>query len=349
MDHRHTSRCPSRCPPPYPDRAVAAWRARARWALACLCLAGVLLPARTVRAQDFVGTRALSLGESYRAIATGNDAIYLNPAGISLIPRYSSELHYNQNLEKEDHQFDVSVVDSRTSPLAAGLAYTFQGREGTRRQTRQHTATLALALPVFPRLFSVGVGLKYVNISDAVVGNYLNALSADVGGILQLPFGLSVAAVGYNLVPIRSTDVPLSAGFAAALDLGPLSAALLGGGPVGGLVPDASGMARPARIGDVRGPLSDWVLTYDWYVNFLGAGGRAGPARRASAGIEALLFSALPLRFGYLWDEAEDDQRISFGTGIILPFVGVDVAYQQSTLDPRQRVFATSLKLFLDL
>ena len=65
-------------------------------------------------AQDFVGARALSLAEAYRATATGNDAIYFNPAGLVVIPRYSPEFHYQLNLVDDRHQIDARVVDSKT-------------------------------------------------------------------------------------------------------------------------------------------------------------------------------------------------------------------------------------------
>lgn len=300
-----------------------------------------------VRAQDFIGTRALALGEAYRAIATGNDAIYMNPAGIVMVPRYSPELHYSFNLDAEDHQFDVSVVDSKTTLIAAGLAYTFQGRELTRRLTLQHTATLAIAYPIFPRLFSVGVGLKYVNISDAVIGNYLNALSGDLGGLATLPGGLSLAAVGYNLIPIRSTDVPLSAGFGLAWDLGPLSGLFFGATPMLGKIMDASGVPVDVVPGAPRGPLFGLVLTSDWHIDFFSVDGK--PKSRISAGAEYLLFDMVPLRFGYQWNEKDDDHLMSVGAGFIVPYFGLDVAYQQSVIDPDHRTFAMSLKFFFDL
>lgn len=298
-------------------------------------------------AQDFVGVRALSLGEAYRAIATGNDAIYMNPAGLAVIPRYSPELHYSFNLDAEDHQFDLSVVDSKTSAVAGGIAYTFQGRELTRRQTLQHTATVGVAYSFLPQLLSAGVGIKYVNISDAVVGNYLNALSADLGLLATLPGGVSLAAVGYNLIPINARDVPLSAGFGVAWDLGPLSSLIFGGGPVFGPVPNAAGIPTPTPPGNPRGPLSNFVLSADWYINFFTF---YGPQNRVSVGWEYLLFDMVPLRLGYQWDQARDnDHLLSAGAGFIVPYFGLDVAYQQSVIDLEHRTFALSLKFFLDL
>jgi hypothetical protein len=296
-------------------------------------------------AQDFVGARALALSEAYRAIATGNDAIYMNPAGLTQIPKYSPELHYLFNLDDQNHELDVSVVDSKTSPLAAGLGYTFQGREFTKRATLQHTATLALAYPIIPTLFSVGVGLKYVNITDAFVGNYLNALSGDLGLLATIPGGISVAAVGYNLIPIKSTDVPLSAAFAAAIDLGPLSDALFGGAPTTGMVPDASGTPKPVGLVS-RGPLAGLTLSVDWQISFFTVA--RVPQSRISTGLEYLLLDCVPLRAGYQWDEGKGDHLVSVGAGFIVPYFGFDVAYQQSVVRPTSRNFASAVKFFID-
>jgi hypothetical protein len=305
-----------------------------------------LLWAGAVSAQDFVGVRAMALGEAYRAIATGNDAIYLNPAGLTAVPRYSPELHYSFDLDAEDHQVDLSVVDSKTSAMAGGIGYTFEGRELTRRTTLQHTATVGLAYQFLPQLLSAGVGVKYVNLSDAIVGNYLNALSADVGVLATLPGGLSLAAVGYNLVPINAKDVPLSAGFGAALDLGPLSSLLFGGGPVFGPMPNAAGVPAPVPPGNPRGPLSNFVLTADWYINFFTL---YGPQNRISAGWEYLFLDAVPLRLGYQYDEARGDHVACAGAGFIVPYFGLDVGFQQSVVDLERRSFGLSLKFFFDV
>jgi hypothetical protein len=312
--------------------------------LVAVFVAGAIaaLPAQ---AQDFVGARALALGEAYRANATGNDAIYLNPAGLVLLERFATELHYKLDLEDEQHQLDLSVVDSKRSELAAGIGYTFDGQQFTKRASVQHTATLALAYPFFGKVLNVGAGLKYVNVSDAILGNYLNALSADVGVLAALPFGVSLGAVGYNLIPIQSARVPLAAGFAANLDLGPLSALVFGGQPAMRGVMSAGGL--PTSKGFTpQGPLAGLTLEVDWYMNFLTL---YGIQSRVSTGLEYLAFEVVPLRAGYLYDEQSQDHIVSVGAGFIVPYFGLDVAYQQSVVSPDRRVFATSLKLFLPL
>jgi hypothetical protein len=311
----------------------------------------VWLSTATAQAQDFVGARAMGLGESYRAIATGNDAIYFNPAGLPLLKRYSVEGSYLLSLQDERHVADISVVDSKTNPLAVGIAYTFLGAELTRRQTIGHTATLGMAYPIFEQLLSIGVGLKYKNVSDAIAGNYLNAVTADVGALSQIPGGISLAAVGYNLVPLRtnpSSFVPVSAGFAAAVDLGPLSALIFGGQPQFGPVPTAAGVPMQRSWGGARGPLDGLTLSFDWLLNFETL---QGTKSRLSGGLEWLLGETVPIRLGYLWNEATDDHRVSVGLGVIVPYFGLDVAYQQGVVPTKldERLLSFALKGFLPM
>jgi hypothetical protein len=323
----------------------------------------IVVASGAARAQDFVGARALGLGEAYRAIATGNDAIYFNPAGLPLLKRYSLEGQYLMNLVDENHQADISVVDSKTNPLAVGLAYTFQGSELSRRPTLEHTATLAIGYPIFERWLSLGAGFKYKNVSDAIAGNYLNAVSADVGAIFAIDgAGLSFAAVGYNLIPIRSVEsqhIPVSSGFAFAWDLGPASSLFFGGNPALGAVQTAAGIPSQPPLGTMMGPLSGLTISGDWLINYETL---YGTRYKLSAGVEYLLADLVPLRLGYLFDEVDgvdSEHRVSAGLGVILPYFGFDISYQQtlpagdteetraSELDTR--VLSIALKGFLPL
>lgn len=315
------------------------------------CGVVAMLSSTQAMAQDFVGARAMGLGEAYRAIATGNDALYFNPAGLPLLKRYSIEGNYLLSLEDERHVGDFTIVDSKTNPLAVGLAYTFLGAELTKRQTIGHTATLGMAYPIFDRLFSAGVGLKYKNVSDAIAGNYLNALTADVGVLSNIPGGISLAAVGYNLIPIRtaqSSFVPVSAAFAAALDLGPLSALIFGGSPGFGPQQTAAGVPLETGWGNLRGPLDGLTLSFDWLLNFETL---QGTKSRLSGGAEWLIAELVPVRLGYVWNEATDDHRISVGLGVVVPYFGLDVAYQQGVVPDKldERLLSFALKGFLPM
>lgn len=311
--------------------------------------AATWLTSSAAAAQDFIGARALSMGESYRATATGNDALYFNPAGLPTLKRYALEGQYLLSLSDENHQGDISVVDSKTSAVAVGIAYTFQGSELTRRTTIGHTATFGIAYPVFDRIFTIGAGLKYKNVSDAIAGNFLNALTADVGILSRIPGGLSLAAVGYNLIPlttVQSSYVPISAGFAAALDLGPLSAILFGGGANFGAVQTAAGIPSQ-NTGELSGPLNNLSLSFDWLINFQTL---EGTKSRLSTGVEYLVAELIPLRAGYLYDELTGDHRVSGGIGVVVPYFALDVAYSQSLIDQfERRSISFALKGFLPM
>ena len=275
----------------------------------------------------------------------------MNPAGLVVLPRYGGEIHYELDLVREEHQVDVSVVDSKTSMIAAGIGYTFDGQQFTKRASLQHTATLALAYPFFNKMLNVGVGLKYVNVSDAFLGNYLNALAADLGVLSRLPFGVSFGAVGYNLLQFQNSSqyqsgrVPLSAGFGASMDFGPLSALVFGGTPAQGMVTNVAGVATPST-GEPLGPLSGLSIEGDWHMRFLTL---YGIQSRLSVGMEYLLFNLVPLRAGYMFQQEDEDHRVSVGAGFVVPSFGLDVAYQQSVVIPDERVFGCSLKIFLNM
>ena len=85
-------------------------------------LAGVVGISATAHAQaDFVGARALGMGEAQRATATGAEALILNPAGMSLVKQSVNEAMSGFRVEHLGHHVNVSVVDSITSRVAAGL------------------------------------------------------------------------------------------------------------------------------------------------------------------------------------------------------------------------------------
>src|SRR6266705_2632873 len=75
--------------------------------------------------QNMVSVRALGMGKTVRATATGTKAPMFNPAGMSLVKQYVIEGMYSFSVEDLGHHVHVSVVDSITSRVAAALFYTF--------------------------------------------------------------------------------------------------------------------------------------------------------------------------------------------------------------------------------
>jgi|GEM_PF-874239 len=314
------------------------------WGLVLLCAA--LLSSTEAAAQSYLGTRGRSLGGAYRAVATGSDAIYMNPGGLTQIPRYATELHYHFDLYDDLHEGNVTIVDSKTSVVAIGLGYDVKLSDlQLERFTLKNQATGAVGYTIIPKIFSVGAGFKYVNLTDAIAGNYLNAISADIGTLATLPGGVNLAAVGYNLVPIQSDEVPISAGFAASWNLGPISALIFGESFGWGPTVDASGAIMPANPMNPRGPLDGLVLSADYFVEFFTL---YGPRNEVALGAEYLILQMVPVRAGYNWNQFGNNHTLSVGAGFIIPSFGLDVSFEQSVTHLEQRSLSVSIKFFLD-
>lgn len=263
----------------------------------------------TSPAQDLRGARPMGMGQAYRAIGAGNSAIYYNPAAIMAVPRYSPELQLLYNPELNLWDIDLSVVDSLTNQqLGMGLGYTFTNREPGQELIRGHRATAALAYPMVPKIFYVGAGFKYLNIESALNSTLVNALTADLGMVLTPGLGLAFALVGYNVIPITTTEAPMSMAAAAAWSMAGFSLA------------------------------ADWTLDFET---------KWPPAMAYHLGAEYYLFEILPLRVGYINDQIRDTSAITFGLGFSYAFFGIDVGYQQQLEDFNQRAISVGLKFFV--
>jgi len=267
----------------------------------------VLVPA-VLRAQELRGTRPLGMGHAYRSISTGNESIYYNPAGITAIPRYSPEFHYAFNPDRALHEFDLSLVDSLTNAVGVGLGYNFSNREPGDETVRGHRATVAISYPIVHGMFHLGTSFKYLNIAHALTGTFVNALTADAGLMLTPGLGLSFAVVGYNVIPITTSEAPLS-------------------------------MAVAASWG-----ISGLTLAFDWVLDFESSW---PPAMAYHAGAEYFLLDMFPLRIGYENDQVHDESAISFGLGFQMGWFGIDLGYQQHLERFDDRTVGVSLKFFI--
>ena len=169
-----------------------------RWGLAAF----VVLAAGQAHAQaldEFAGVRTMSMGGVQRAVGTTNDAIYANPAGIALEPRYDIEVAYMRSHMDGVNAFNASVVDGRTGPVAGGLAYTYTGSGA--RDTGLHRFYAPLAMTVSNAL-SLGLTVKHLS------GHYMSAFddtvkpslwSGDLGALAKLSDTLRVGLSARNI------------------------------------------------------------------------------------------------------------------------------------------------------
>lgn len=295
-------------------------------ALAALLLS---IAATSASAQeDFVGVRAMGMGEAQRATATGAEAIMLNPAGMSLVKQYVIEAMYGIKIEDIGNNVHVSIADSVSSKVAAGLFYDyinespkigFNWAGGTIPSAKisrsGHAAGLSLSIPLGD-YFILGATAKYLHMSTiaplpkgtvpaSLTLDAVNGVTFDVGMMLRLGTKFNIGLIGYNLWDHGSRESPLSLG--------------------GGL----------AYI-----PIPNLSINFDAVINFTGyqsykydsttgkvsldqkTTGRLGP------GLEWAIASKVPVRIGLVWDSGLPATYLTAGLGYMGQTFGIDLGYR---------------------
>jgi hypothetical protein len=166
-----------------------------RLALALLLPALALAAPGTAAAQHVFGPRSAGMGETHRGIGTGNDTIFLNPAGMSLFPRYVVEAFWRRDTGFNETLFTLSVLDSRTAAVAGGIAYTYDYAGGDRRSGSRLDVATSYPIAGF-LLLGTTVRYLFVNTDDGDV----RRITGDAGMILRLGERVNLGVVGYNVL-----------------------------------------------------------------------------------------------------------------------------------------------------
>lgn len=161
---------------------------------------------------DLAGPRTLALSAGV-GTAAGNEGILVNPATIAARRRYSIEAGGFVDRRGSESVAQVvggSVVDSISSPVAAGFSY-LRALGGDYEGNLIH---VALAGPIAEKLY-LGVSGKWLSL-DA--NEKVRAATADAGLFWQVGEWVSIGAAGYNLVPISNEEVaPMGVGAGVTL------------------------------------------------------------------------------------------------------------------------------------
>src|SRR5215831_14405916 len=135
--------------------------------MAFMSIAG---PAATVRAEpEVVSPRALGMGESLRAAASGGLATSLNPAGVALSRMYVLEGGYGYRPEDHSNIQAASICDSVTSRVAACLSYNHLSSDLTtdgQGDRSRHDAGLTVAVPLGD--LALGTTWRYVSYNETL-------------------------------------------------------------------------------------------------------------------------------------------------------------------------------------
>lgn len=250
----------------------------------------------------------MGMGGARRALGVGNDTLFLNPAGMSLYPRYVLETFWRHQSGPVANLFTLSLVDSKSGPVAGGLAFTYEwvGEGGSvRAGTRLDMASSYM----LAKFLLFGVSMHYHGLKTEE--GRVRRVTGDFGFlILPLPF-LTIALTGQNVLnPVEET--------AAA-------PRLFGGGIDLRFIPELN-------------------LSFDWTKSVE----REGKPAIYRFGVELLVSRSVPLRAGYVSDEVLGEKRWSVGVGYAAQSFSVDLAYSRTIEEgERLQIFSLAFALHL--
>lgn len=257
--------------------------------------------------------RSVALGTGVRASAASTSALAQNPANLPLTPVYhlESTTAYEPGLGR--FAIGGAIVDSALSRIAAGLS--FRGLVGGGDNDYGGVDMRAgLAMPVSPSL-SIGASLRYVSLPltlpDGTVANLGKGFTMDASMRVTLLPGLHLAVLGSNLVDRHSALLPVRFG------------------------------------GSVSYTLVD-TLTIGADLLFNVSSNLPGAPVLVGGGIEWLSASAVPIRFGYAYDELSHTHYLSGGLGYIDQRVGVDLSLRQALTGENATYLLLGVRYFYD-
>ncbi len=175
-------------------------------------------------AQEILGARGVGLAEAQRALANGNDTLYVNPGGMSLSSVYSLEANYLDDLGGGDRRVNASILDSQAGEVSGGVAYTYAARNKLplEKSWVAHRVDAGLGFRV-TETAALGAVLRYVTLSaktgeaDDEAGSY-DALTADFGAQYRHENGFAIGAAVANVFNHDAPRLPLSWGAGIGYD-----------------------------------------------------------------------------------------------------------------------------------
>jgi hypothetical protein len=257
-------------------------------------------------AQD-IGVRAQSFAGAFRAVASSNDIIFSNPAGILKFRRLSVEGDYQLGLYDKSNRLTVSMLDSQTTTWGMGIAYSPLFRS----DSTSHAVYLALAMPLGTDMLALGASATYVY--DPREINFRHFFNSDLGLMINMPFGLSLSFVLDHLVKPKGNEKPLGFAVASALNIGKFASVV---------------------------PLT---LSFDWLMNDVTS--NHDLKHEMAGGGEFLLFSLIPFRAGYKYKAKQ--QFVSLGSGFLMPLIALDVVFEQNLITLPERHLGIGLRFNL--
>jgi len=185
--------------------------------LPLLALALVALTATESRAfYEAIGAKAIGMGGAFRALADDNSAIFFNPAGLTQTKRYTIGAGYTLLRDNSDNfnYLSSSVVDTKTGPMGAGIAYIYKqkNRDASSTQTQGDIQEVALALAQeYAKSFHLGFTTYYL------WGKPQKGWRLDASALFAPSQYIILGVMGKNLVELKGDTREVDFGLASRL------------------------------------------------------------------------------------------------------------------------------------
>ncbi|MCO4745966.1 MAG: hypothetical protein KC912_14320 [Proteobacteria bacterium] len=251
-------------------------------------LIAITVASPAIAGEAHLGANTVATGGASAALTRENAAVTASPGTLALTERYDG-MGFGSLGPGLDYRAGASAVDSRTGPVAFGLAYRrshnnlpvtdqdqpgwlVDGAQATNKE-QSHDVTIALAVPISDRMFSVGVNGTLLWWKRERRGKGFSG-NLDVGFAAAPSKYFTASLTGRNLIYIIEDE-----------DM-----------PVGGVLGLRAGDREIFHgVADI-----EYSVPYGLSVR-TGVDGSAGPTR---------------LRGGYAWDAELSQHHVTWGLGM---------------------------------
>ncbi|MGB9600263.1 MAG: hypothetical protein ACP5QK_08875 [Myxococcota bacterium] len=265
----------------------------------------------SISAQQITGSKAFSMSDAFSAVASTNDALFINAAGISLYPnRYNIDLLHQYKNDGGFNISTISILDSTTFPLGAEFAFSYMWGEDYGVDKKGYRLDLGFSYPFATRLLW-GFDVKYVRLDIASKENAINAATADTGFLFLVNKWFRVSLYGQNLIYVGRDELPTKSG-----------------------------------AGTMIGTESSFYAAEDTVFSFYRNGERK---ITQSVGANLFLSGMFSLSAGYKYDQTQKNNHfISAGTGLFSKAAGVEISYRLAIEEKGDFQLLGSIKFFME-
>ena len=153
--------------------------------------------------RNLMSARGVGMGGAWRALGVGAESGTGNPATLAAFRTYRIELTGAWDWVGKDAFGMVSLADSSTSLLAAGMSYQLVSLGKGAERATGHLNTVGLAVP-FGDSLMVGVSSRYLLLRGARLAN---AITGDAGILFRPSPVFSLGISGHNLIGTGNAEL----------------------------------------------------------------------------------------------------------------------------------------------